>query len=1135
MSQQQQTVLKVQTNKPNFQIDLPQGTCTVSTVNPINTAVLTGSGTTLNPFIATGTTSTKDAYFEINNADGTVYYIVSGQTYTGGTWNPSRIYLNRGGTLYLYRETTQENNTIFDSIDVRQGDVIRIELLGTASFNPGIPYLYFVPNETTTTAYEDLVLDLYGDIPIKINRSFAELQDIAKKNSDYSIGLTLPGSKRNNQFFESFFNVDVDTLYFNPLLRTPAKVLIDDEVYFTGYLKLNKISVLDSKVEYDVTLFSSISDLFGKIGNNLLKDLPYGNLTRNFNHNFSITSIGNSWNQVGFNYGLTNQGVVDVNPYIYPIVHNGYNYTGDTVNLSGTTVVDQTRLYTTSSPISGFTSEAAMYAAGVKPYRLNTRTTGLLGNQLKPALNLYSIMQLMFETYGYTIKSDFMNTPWMQGLYMYGYFNSDTTKFSYTTDISSYSNNTQSFRLTEVSGSTYNAACAQNDYYNTYTFTIVNSQTGLPEVATQPYTIGWNLVYTPCDYPTNPIEYRTEYTNILPGSSSATFTWYYLKYVPCPSSCAYELLQQNGQNLSNSNLFQFNTSNAPQTVFINDGDYVDFNLIINNTIKQIDILSSIAKKFNLVFVPDPDIPNQIIVEPYQYYVGTGSIYDWTDKLSYDKGWSVQPALNFVESELILTDLEDGDDGNKQFKDKNSKIYGQNYVFNQTDFKSQTKKIETIFSPQITRKWDNNVAIPLGINYVSANSPDPSGDSEKVRWTYKGIKTKPKIFYYLGNKSVFLNTLGEVYNTTNVFATNKIYITQSNGTGFFSAFDAPVISNTMPLGNPDSNKINNDSICILFNSELPTDVGVETFDAVNAYTDKDMYNLFYENRINNLYNPNTRFLEGYFWLKLSDIKNLEANDIIKIKEQYFTWNKISEYNLTDRELTKVELVQIDNNPSIYPTRYFQYNYCALTGTTYNIKTDFTNPQMNLTHFFVSNWYDYYVGLLGGSVSGFTSSFKIDDVNPKMLPFTIREVTEDTYNSTGYTYTSDPNIDWDETGVSGIDYSLSSYWVNSGSTKQGINLWANCADFTSTASANNIIVATPSGGTPTSIYNSNVTINVTDTGWIKYDTDEYPGGTYTFFGSLGNQDIPGCVDCDSIRFAYPFADLGYWTVVDCGIPC
>jgi len=1131
MSQQQQTVLKVQTNKPNFEIDLPQGTCTVYApdTDMLITGGISGTATPYYPFIGARKSGSTyygpNAYFDINNDDGTIYYILNGQIYEPlSIWDPSSIYLIRNGIEYVVRRTTSQNNTIFGNVNVQKGDRIRVELKG--SLDCTMPYLYFVPNENSSIAYEDLVLDLYGDIPIKINRSFAELQDIAKKNSDYSIGLTLPGSKKNNRFFESFFNVDVDTLYFNPLLRTPAKVLIDDEVYFTGYLKLNKISVLDSKVEYDVTLFSNISDLFGKIGNNLLKDLPYGDPTRNFNHNFNVYEILNSWETIGFNYSG------DPSSYIYPIVHNGYNYTGDTVNLSGTTIADQTRLYTTSSPIGQFPNEAAMYAAGVKPYRLNTRSTSVLDNQLKPALNLWSIMQLLFKTYGYTIKSDFMNTPWMKGLYMYGYFNSDTTKFSYTTDISSYSNNTQAFRLTEVSGSTYNAACGQYDNYNTYTFSIVDSNSGEAGYSNQAYTIAWNLVYTPCDYPTSPIEYRTEYINIMPGDLTKTFTWYFKKYVPCPSTCKYELLQQNGQNLSNSNLFQFNTSNAPQTVFINDGDYVDFSLIINNTIKQIDILASIAKKFNLVFVPDPNVPNQIIVEPYQYYVGTGSIYDWTDKLSYDKGWSVQPALNFVESELIFTDLEDGDDGNKQFKDKNSRIYGQNYVFNQTDFKSQTKKIETIFSPQITRKWDSNVAIPLGINYVSANSPDPSGDSEKVRWTYKGIKTKPKIFYYLGNKSVYLNTLGESYNSTYIWATNYIFLQPSNGTGSgVSSQEAPVISNTMPLGNPDSNKINNDSICILFNSELPTDVGVETFDAINAYTDHDMYNLFYENRINNLYNPNTRFLEGYFWLKLSDIKNLKANDIIKIKEQYFTWNKITEYNLTDRELTKVELVQVDNNPSVYPTRYFQYNYCADTGTTYNVKTDFTNPEMNKTHFWISNWYDYYVGLLGGSVSGVTSSFRFTGSLPiKFLPFTIYEVTKDTYDTTGNDWTTDPNMNWDVNA----DW-LSTYWTNSGYTKQGINLWANCTDFYTTAAAENISVAIPSGGTPGSIYNIGVTIDVTNTGWIKYNTPEYPDGTYTFFGSLGVQDIPGCVDCTSIRFAYPFADLGYWTVVDCGIPC
>jgi hypothetical protein len=1118
MAQQQQTVLRVQTNKEISTYSLPVGTMSVATGT---TMVLSGSGTTLNPY--TGTSYVGDmAYLDINTNGGTVYYMISGQTYSDDIlWDPANIYLIRNGVQYLARRTNPYNSVIFGEINVFAGDQIYVDI-GTPY--GALNYLYFVPNSVTGSIYETENLDLYTDIPIKINKSFSELQDISKRNSDYSIGLQLPGSKKNNAFFESYFNVDVDTLYFNPLLRVPSTVLINDEVYFTGYLKLNKVNVQNSKVEYDVTLFSNVGDLFGKIGNNLLKDLPFGDPTMLFNHNFDLGSIYTSWDEIGFNY--------DSNPstYMYPITHNGYNYSGDTVLLSGSTyasVTGQTRLYTTSAPINSFVNEAAMYAAGVKPYRSNTTGTGLLDNQLKPALNVWSLIQLMFKSYGYTIKSDFMNTPWMKGLYMYGYFNSDTTKFSYTTNPSRYSGNTQAVTLTETYVDTTSAVCPpQIDTTRTYTINVVNARTGDPETATQPYAICLDYAWFPCSGGTKPYSVNL----VIPANSTGTtYSWISNRFIPCPSGCALEYRQNYGLNPANSNIYVYSISNAPRTYSIFEGSFVDFNFIINDQLKQIDFLSSIAKKFNLLFIPDPEVQNQIIIEPYQYYVGTGQIYDWTDKLSYDKGFSVQPALNFIESELILTDQDDGDDGNLQFKNRNNRTYGQNFVFNPTDFKSQTKKIDTIFSPQVMRKWDDNVGIPLGINYVSANSPETSGSSEKVKWTYKGVKTKPKLFYYLGNRSPFLNNVSTVYNALYFYNTYSMAIMTSDGRQSGASIDAPVISNTLPLGNPDDNKINNDSICILFNSEQPTDVGVQTFDGINAYTEQDMYNLFYENRINNLYNSNTRFLNGYFWLKQSDIKNLTPKDIIKIKEQYFSWNKIMGFNMNNPELTQIELVQIDNSPSYYPTRYFQYYYCADTATKYNIKTDFTNSQMILTHFYISNFYDYNIGLLGGTVSGYTAAFKVD--YGTYLPFTMYEITEDTYNNTGSIYTDDPNVDWDSVG--NINYQLRTYWTTTGYT--GLNLWSNCADFTSDATTYGMDVASPSGGTPTSIYNSGVTLNITDTGWIKYNSSVYPGGTYQYMGSLGNIDLGGCVQCSSINYGFPFADLAAFTVVDCGSPC
>ena len=51
----------------------------------------------------------------------------------------------------------------------------------------------------------------------------------------------------------------------------------------------------------------------------------------------------------------------------------------------------------------------------------------LYDNQLKPALNVWNLIKLMFKNYGYTIKSDFFNTPWFKTLYMYGFCSSNST------------------------------------------------------------------------------------------------------------------------------------------------------------------------------------------------------------------------------------------------------------------------------------------------------------------------------------------------------------------------------------------------------------------------------------------------------------------------------------------------------------------------------------------------------------------------------------------------------------------------------------------------------------------------------------------------------------------------------------
>jgi hypothetical protein len=65
-------------------------------------------------------------------------------------------------------------------------------------------------------------------------------------------------------------------------------------------------------------------------------------------------------------------------------------------------------------------------------------------------------------------------------------------------------------------------------------------------------------------------------------------------------------------------------------------------------------------------------------------------------------------------------------------------------------------------------------------------------------------------------------------------------------------------------------------------------------------------------------------------------------------------------------------------------------------------------------------------------------------------------------------------------------------------------------------------------------SGVTLNVTDTGWIKYTlcdgTQEYKEYTTT-----GNKTIPECIQQNSVNYGFPFANLAEFTVTGAGTQC
>jgi hypothetical protein len=910
------------------------------------------------------------------------------------------------------------------------------------------------------------ILDTITSVPIKVTRNYADLTDISKKNSDTALSVLLPGSKTNNAFFENFFDVDAQSFRFSAIKKVNCQVLINDEAYFIGYLRLNKINIQNDAVEYDCSLFSTVGTLFADIGNNLLRDLPFDDDEYTFNHTFNLGAVTDGWYTSNFS-----KDQEQPREWIYPIVHNGYLYNGSNVNVSGGTIDSQTRLYT-SSPIKqgAYPTAAAAYADGVRPWCLNSPGEGLIDNQLKPALSIWNLIKLMFKNYGYSIKSDFMNTPWMKTLYMYGYYSANLTKFSYQLDnIFTFAPENITYTIHPSTG------------FTEFDIIVAQRGTNIPSYCSDEINVRvviWRQYHGFLGIPFDEFYYET-YT-IPPSTSGVTITL----NQDFPSNTifrkvyAYDSATSGYVNIPFIYYPQLKYDPIAVGDFVNfkDGDEVNFSLVIDDKFKQIDFLSSVAKKFNLVFVEDPEVPNRIIIEPYTYFVGTGDVWDWTDKLSYDKGFTVEPALNYVDSYLTFYDLDDGDYGNIQFKNKNNKIYGQKFVANATDYKSTTGETKTTFSPEIFRQWDaielpdgsmadsGHISLPLGINYAGTTTSATISGQDQTIYQYTGVKTKPKLMWFLQGANVLneYSSTGITYNFTYTASTYNVWIGPSNvATGTTSGYlfqeNIPIMSNTMPIGINDQFKINNDNLSILFNAEPLAYIDVYTY---NTYTNNDCYGNFYYNRIQNvLFNPNTRFLKGKFYLKLSDYKNLKAQDLIKIKDQYFTWNKISNYNLTDTELTEVELVQANLNPQTYPTRYFKYQYCDVEDYVFRIKTDFTNPNLLYTQFGWSVWYDHNSAIVTNNrniqPTGFTSTVTYVATGTSTpdyyVPFTIREISKDEYDNSGY-------YDWTDDTLMTYVYqqnegpfgrNMPTYYVNSGYTLSGLNIFNDCSSYATIA--------------------------------------------------------------------------------------
>ena len=733
-------------------------------------------------------------------------------------------------------------------------------------------------------------LDLFGDEPVNLNLSFSEIQDISTRNSAYTQSFSLPGSKKNDQFFNNYYDVNSSSLDFDVNKKYPCDLVYNGYLILEGNLRLNLVTIKNTEKVYSATFYNQIGDLSANINDLLLCDLDLTDL----DHEWSLSNIQKSWN-INF-YGTDTPPVNSLDTglkngkIIYPFLHLGYAYKED---IDGNTIID-----TDITPI---------FDGNGQPGTYTNNTSGVPFNYFKLAVQVRDIYKRIVEDAGYQIESDFFQT-------------SNFNRFYYP-----------------LSDSKAGFGLNQRAQASSYKYQVTNNHTIIPDsnvLTPIPFNIVQNdgLLWEPTgnfvQFPYNAIwnmeidfylsanvvnaQYEVRFDEYTSSGVYVQNRWISEGTVPFFNSVSFNSfvdINITSSGLTNTdNKYRFNVRayqpyaialqscannlfNAPTEV----GQTVDVGQELNCEIKQIDFIQSINKWFNLLVIPKPNEPNVLIVEPYSNWVGSGEEVDWSQKVDRAKSIKVEPTNKLVPTTVLYDVKTSKDFYNTEYIKTNTFKFGSRQANYDTDFKSKEKKIDGIFGvsqdfPVPNTFWSHPIF------YQSKEDEQEDGVIVNKLVPYKTI---PKLVYYAKYEVIPVNY-------------NPIFI--KSGSNNYGVTSVPMFQTITDFPYPYTQTIGgveqSSTQDITFNKHKANNTYPEGVPDVDLMGDS--YESYYQDYLEQLHSSENRLLTCQVYLSPEEIRDLDFSERIRVDNAIYVINKISGYNLTKPSMAKVELLKLVND-------------------------------------------------------------------------------------------------------------------------------------------------------------------------------------------------------------------------------
>jgi hypothetical protein len=765
-----------------------------------------------------------------------------------------------------------------------------------------------------------------NDADLNLIYQLSDIREPDKRKANYVRKFKLPGTKNNNRIFSNIFEngyelsplsgSTADTNSYNPNLRLRAQVILDNNVFFEGNLQLNKVNKVDNKlVDYEVTIYGSLGDFFGDLGDSSMTSLDISE----YNHKLTRDTICYSWNMRGAGKELVWKR------------KSGYS--------SNLTFADKIWKYGALVPndIGDGYVYPLFYQGGAD------LSTFVSVDKWAPSIYIYTLMKKIFDKWGWKWKSDFLESemfkrliiPFSKDSLMITEEQKNKSEFLANTGVRDASNaqvltqhnsgvaNTQTsdkvqfiydsktpspqpYPLAQPSprdeGNTFDAATGIWTAPKNGQFRIQSKlhmmigflQATLGTVVLYGI-VGPNVPFT--------VKLINAQTNAVLSQKSGEWVFTptvktsgnYFQTVPClldyegyisvgtklavivETTIPTSSYQTKTVNLSSGVAFNCPIKTYVQSS-INDASYFSANLLdkqlqegdsvnMNQVLPEMGIkefITGLNKMFNLYWVATAN-DKEFIIEPRDdlFAQSAGVIQDWTKMVDNGEILSIEPLYDLTANKFNYTYKSASDYLNKDYQDTNGTIYGDKTISVLNDFQFDEQKIETTFSPSplYTPPFNNGITLTAFM----------TKDGTK----FKKATPKPRILYWGGMKTY----TGVPPEIVDVFGVNGTYIMKQY-TGGSDIQTFPYAGHLDDTINPTV--------------DLNYGIAKNYYFQYTSLTDNNLYNKYWKSFTEELIDPNQHLLTCKLYLPGPTMTNLDLRSVIQVDNVYYRINKIT-YN------------------------------------------------------------------------------------------------------------------------------------------------------------------------------------------------------------------------------------------------